>query len=74
MEVKEERSIEESFDMLDELIERLESGEESLEESFRNYEEGMKLIKNCNKKIEKIEKQILILSGESEDGENDSHI
>lgn len=71
---KNEMSIEESFEALDELIDRLESGEDSLEDAFHNYEEGMKLVKSCNEKIEKIEKKILIMSGESEDGEDDSHV
>ena len=39
-------------------------GKGSLEDAFKNYEEGMKLVKSCNEKIEKIEKQILVLNGE----------
>ena len=34
------------------------------------YEEGMKLVKSCNEKIEKIEKQILVLGGESMEDTN----
>lgn len=62
-------SVEESFEALEALIERLESGEGSLEEAFKDYEEGMRLVKSCNDRIERIEKQVLILSGE--EGEND---
>lgn len=57
-------TIEETFSALDALIDQLESGKGSLEDAFKNYEEGMKLVKSCNEKIEKIEKQILVLSGE----------
>ena len=60
------RNITKSFDgfaALDDLIDKLESGQGSLEDAFKNYEEGMKLVKSCNEKIEKIEKQILVLSG-----------
>ena len=57
-------TIEETFAALDALIDQLESGKGSLEDAFKNYEEGMKLVKNCNEKIEKIEKQILVLNGE----------
>ena len=32
--------------------------------TFAGYEEGMKLVKSCNEKIERIEKKILVLSGE----------
>ncbi len=62
-------SIEESFAELDDLIDRLESGQGSLEEAFACYEQGMKLVKSCNAKIEKIEKQVLVLSGP--EGEED---
>ena len=55
-------TIEETFAALDALIEQLESGKGSLEDAFKNYEEGMKLVKSCNEKIEKIEKQILVLN------------
>ena len=70
-ELPEEMTIEETFDELDELIDLLESGRGSLEDAFRRYERGMKLVKSCNEKIEKIEKQIQILSGEEPEGEND---
>ena len=55
-------TIEETFAALDALIDQLESGKGSLEDAFKNYEEGMKLVKSCNEKIEKIEKQILVLN------------
>lgn len=63
-------TIEETFAALDELIDKLESGKGSLEDAFKNYEEGMRLVKSCNEKIEKIEKQMLVLSTENveEDG------
>ena len=35
---------------------------EALEESFACYEQGMKLVKTLNAQIDKVEKQILILS------------
>ena len=62
MAAKKEKSVEETFKELEEIIHRLESGESSLEESFKYYEAGMKLVKSCNEKIDKVEKQILILS------------
>ncbi len=63
-------TIEETFAALDGLIDQLESGKGSLEDAFKNYEEGMRLVKSCNEKIEKIEKQIIVLSAENveEDG------
>lgn len=50
---------------------KLEKGDGSLEDAFADYEEGMKLVKSCNEKIETIEKKILVLSGDqTEEKEN----
>lgn len=53
------------------IIGKLEKGDGSLEDAFADYEEGMKLVKSCNEKIETIEKKILVLSGDqTEETEN----
>ena len=52
---------------LDELLEKLESPDTTLEESFACYETGMKLVKACNDKIDKVEKQMIILQGGAEE-------
>ena len=67
MAAKKVKSVEETFQELEEIIRKLESGESSLEESFQYYEVGMKLVKSCNEKIDKVEKQIIVLE---EDGES----
>ena len=64
-------TIEETFAALDDLLGRLEGGKGSLEDAFKNYEEGMRLVKNCNEKIEKIEKQIMVLGGGPAEEEDD---
>ena len=62
---------EETFAALDRIIGKLEKGDGSLEDAFADYEEGMKLVKSCNEKIETIEKKILVLSGDqTEEKEN----
>lgn len=63
-----ELSLEEAFAQIEETIGRLEEEEITLEESFRAYQEGMKLLKYCNGKIDRVEKQVLKIS---EDGELD---
>ena len=62
---EQEMTIEETFAVLDDLIDKLESGQGPLEDAFRNYEEGMKLVRQCSEKIDTIEKQMLVLNGES---------
>lgn len=59
-------SLEEAFEKIEETIGYLETEEITLEESFLAYQEGMKLLKYCNEKIDKVEKQVLKIS---EDGE-----
>ena len=62
-----ELTIEETFKELESVLERMETQEISLEESFACYEKGMKLVKYCNDKIDKVEKQIMVLSEEQGD-------
>ena len=62
-----EKSIEQTFAELDELMEKLESPDTSLEESFACYEAGMKLVEACSDKIDKVEKQMIILQGGAEE-------
>lgn len=65
--MNEEITIEETFDQLEEVIKQMEAKEISLEESFACYERGMKLVKACNDKLDKVEKQIIVLSEEQDD-------
>ena len=67
---KQDQSIEETFAQLDELLEKLEASDTALEESFACCEAGMKLVKACSDKIDKVEKQMMILQGgEEADGD-----
>lgn len=59
-------TLEEKFAKLEETAARLESEDISLEESFRIYKEGMALLKKCNADIDKVEKQVMQLTGEGE--------
>lgn len=58
---KAERTVEESFLELEKIIEQLGSEELSLEESFQVYQKGMKLLKNCNDSIDRVEKQLILV-------------
>lgn len=61
---KEERTLQDMLCTLDEQIKQLESEDISLEDSFLVYEQGMKLIKECNDKIDRVEKKVLELNAE----------
>ena len=59
--------IEEKFEEIDKIIGSLEANEVTLDESFELYKKGMDIIKDCNKEIEKVEKQIIILQEDNEE-------
>lgn len=61
-----DKSLEEVFEHLDEIVVKLEETDVSLENSFQLYHEGMELLKICNDKIDTVEKKMLMLD---EDGE-----
>lgn len=56
------QTLEQSFEKLEQIIGNLENGDVSLEDSFKLYNEGMKLIKNCNQQLDKVEKKIVVLN------------
>mgnify|MGYP004450051007 FL=1 len=58
--------MEQAFERLDKLVERLEDREVPLEESFQIYKEGMELLKQCSEKIDTVEKK---MQQNSENGE-----
>jgi exodeoxyribonuclease VII small subunit len=63
-----ELTLEQTFEKLEETIGKLQDEDISLEDSFNLYKEGMNLVKSCNDKIDKVEKQVLKLN---ENGELD---
>ena len=58
--------LEELFQNLEEVIGKLEGEDVNLEESFRLYQEGMELLKQCNARIEHVEKQMLAIDEEGQ--------
>lgn len=61
-----EFTLEQAFKELENAISKLEKEDISLEDSFKTYEEGMKLVKICNDKISKVEKEVLVLNENGE--------
>ncbi|HCL01633.1 MAG TPA: exodeoxyribonuclease VII small subunit [Lachnoclostridium phytofermentans] len=60
------KGLEKSLEQLNDILANLEKEDISLEESFTLYQEGMKLLKQCNESIDKVEKQLIILEEEGE--------
>ena len=55
-------SLEENFALLKQTVEALEAEDVSLEDAFAAYSKGMELLKTCNDQIDRVEKQVLVLS------------
>lgn len=53
-----ELSFEEAMKQLEELVEKLETGDVPLEKAINYYQDGMKLSKICNEKLGHVEKQM----------------
>jgi len=58
---KQELSLEQSLEQLEQVMEELSSPDLSLEESFAKYKQGMDLLLKCNQAIDKVEKELMIL-------------
>ena len=58
---KKEMTFEAAMDRLEEVLRRLENGNETLDDSLKLYEEGISLIRACNTQLESAEQRIRIL-------------
>lgn len=62
---------EEAMARLQEIVSKLESGEESLENSMKLFEEGAKLSAQCYETLSKAEQRVTELTKIQEDTEDD---
>ena len=58
--------IEDKFEQISAIIETLEQPATSLTESLKLYTQGVKILKECNDELDKVEKQLIILDWEEE--------
>ncbi len=63
---QEQFRLEEAFDQIEALLEKLQDKDVTLEESFGLYQEGMGLLKLCNENIDHVEKQMLQIDEEGQ--------
>lgn len=57
-------SLEEGFSMIEDLMNDMSESDIPLEESFEKYKQGMEILKACSDKIDKVEKEIKLLTAE----------
>ncbi len=55
-------SLEELFSELDEILAALDDPEISLEDSFALYEKGMKKVRQCNERLDMVEKKMMMIA------------
>jgi len=60
-----EANFEQAMQRLEEIVERMESGELPLEDLIVRYEEGMKLVKVCQERLASAEQRIEIITRNS---------
>ncbi len=63
---QDERSFEECLQSLENVVERIEGGELSLEDSLATFEEGVRLVQSCNRKLSDVERRIEVLTKDSD--------
>ena len=52
---------EDALNRLEEIVQKMEAGDLSLDESLKAFEEGIKLVRICSKKLEDAERRIDML-------------
>lgn len=60
------KSLEDILMEIENIINKMDEEDITLEESFKLYNNGIKLCKQCNDKIDKVEKQLEIMGGQEE--------
>lgn len=55
------KSIEENLKDIEKIVEKMELGDMDLEASIKLYKEGIDLIDSCNKKMDRIEKELIVI-------------
>jgi exodeoxyribonuclease VII small subunit len=59
---------EKKLDRLEKIVEVMEGGELSLEDSLKNFEEGVKLSRECQEQLTKAEQKVKLLLQVSPEG------
>ena len=67
MSEKKELNFEELIEKLEDITNKLEKEQLSLDESVKLFEEGMRISKECNTKLEDAEKRITVLINDNDE-------
>ncbi len=71
-----DKKLEELFALAEQTVSRMEDPELPLEDAFAAYEQGIRLLRACNDRIDSVEKKMLVMNREGEpvlfDGEQEA--
>ncbi len=62
-------NLESKMELLEETIAKMEEESISMEDSFALYQQGVKLLKECNEEVDAIEKKVLLINDNGETNE-----
>ena len=60
------QSLEETFEEIEDIINKMEAEEIPLEESFTLYQQGIEKLKECNRLLDLVEKKMQVINSEGE--------
>lgn len=63
---EDKNTIEDNFQKLEEILKQMQSENATLEDSFKLYKEGLEIVQECNRQIDKIEKKISIIEKDND--------
>jgi exodeoxyribonuclease VII small subunit len=57
---------EDSLEKLEDIVKKMEAGDLPLEEALKSFEEGIKLIRSCQAKLDEAQRRVEILLGKED--------
>jgi exodeoxyribonuclease VII small subunit len=62
----ENMTVEAAFEQISSIVEQLDSDEVCLEDSLKLYKQGVQLLERCGRRLDQIEKEMIVLTDEGE--------
>ena len=60
---------EDALEKLEDIVRKMETGDLPLEEALKSFEEGIKLIRSCQSKLDEAQRRVEILLGKDDSGQ-----
>lgn len=66
---KKEFNIDQGFEQLDDILEKLGTEDIKLSDAVKLYSEGVSVVKKCKDSLDKVEKELIVLEEDGEENE-----